>query len=115
MTYIRMKNGKIYCFTGTHIVGNTIIGYVDDNDKRAFDGGTYIAKEKVVAQADTIEELCDEFVCVIPNKEKPYLLDKNTNLRLQANYIGDVFGAIWTDKGLIYVAKINSKGELELL
>ena len=24
-------------------------------------------------------------------------------------------GAIWTDKGLIYVAKMNDKGELELL
>ena len=25
------------------------------------------------------------------------------------------YGAIWTDKGLIYVAKINEKRELELL
>ena len=36
----------------------------------------------------------------------------NTKLR----YGGcDLFGAIWTDKGLIYVAKMNEKGELELL
>ena len=27
----------------------------------------------------------------------------------------DWYGAIWTDKGLIYVAKMNSNGELELL
>lgn len=27
----------------------------------------------------------------------------------------EVYGAIWTDKGLIYVAKMNDKGELELL
>lgn len=27
----------------------------------------------------------------------------------------EVYGAIWTDKGLIYVAKMNNKGELELL
>ena len=26
-----------------------------------------------------------------------------------------IYGAIWTDKGLIYVAKMNEKGELELL
>jgi hypothetical protein len=26
-----------------------------------------------------------------------------------------LYGAIWTDKGLIYVAKMNEKGELELL
>ena len=27
----------------------------------------------------------------------------------------EIYGAIWTDKGLIYVAKMNDKGELELL
>ena len=27
----------------------------------------------------------------------------------------EVYGAIWTDKGLIYVAKMNEKRELELL
>ena len=26
-----------------------------------------------------------------------------------------IYGAIWTSKGLIYVAKMNDKGELELL
>ena len=26
-----------------------------------------------------------------------------------------VYGAIWTDKGLIYVAKMNNKGEFKLL
>ena len=26
-----------------------------------------------------------------------------------------VYGSIWTDKGLIYVAKMNDKGELELI
>ena len=28
---------------------------------------------------------------------------------------GTIKGAIWTDKGLIYVAKMNDKGELELI
>lgn len=32
------------------------------------------------------------------------------------DYGGDeLYGAIWTNKGLIYVAKMNDKGELELL
>jgi len=26
-----------------------------------------------------------------------------------------IYGAIWTDKGLIYVAKMNDKGEFELI
>ena len=27
----------------------------------------------------------------------------------------EIYGAIWTDKGLIYVAKMNDKGELCLI
>ena len=27
----------------------------------------------------------------------------------------EIYGAIWTDKGLIFVAKMNSEGVLELL
>lgn len=75
--------------------------------------GDYIHEK----QADTIEELCDEFVIadvehkswervfkptlelVIKDYEKPY----------------EIYGAIWTDKGLIYVAKMNERGVLELL
>lgn len=30
-------------------------------------------------------------------------------------YFWTVYGAIWTEKGLIYIAKMNEKGELELL
>jgi hypothetical protein len=26
-----------------------------------------------------------------------------------------IYGAVWTDEGLIYVAQMNKKGELELL
>lgn len=34
---------------------------------------------------------------------------------VREDYLVDVYGAIWTDKGLIYIAKMNDKGELELL
>lgn len=69
--------------------------------------------------ADTIEELCDQFVLLDHNKV--FLLANNNfsvirdiwkNNRDMEIYI---YGAIWTDKGLIYVAKMNEKGELELL
>ena len=30
-------------------------------------------------------------------------------------HIANVYGAIWTDKGLVYVIKMNEKGEFELL
>lgn len=120
----------------------------------------------IVKQADTIEDLCDEFVIVNNADRLPFRLsvsvakeleekDKTGNELYQgtteplfdlaknklknlkefvgdkehhdeyANYLyennpnfvfeGTIKGAIWTDKGLIYVAKMNDKGELELL
>lgn len=75
-----------------------------------------------------IEELCDEFVVYTPNmysNMKVYLryeFESKLDSAIQdyANYkdINEevyVYGAIWTDKGLIYVAKMNEKGEVELL
>lgn len=61
--------------------------------------------------ADTIEELCDEFVyeerliCKSRLKQTCEMLLKEK---------ADIYGAIWTDNGLIYVAKMNQEGELEL-
>lgn len=67
---------------------------------------------EVLKQANTIEELCDEFVlvssitsqCFITKYPKAYITNGF-----------NIYGAIWTEKGLIYVAKMNDKGELELL
>lgn len=72
--------------------------------------------------ADTIEELCDEFVVKHINNEKPYITDNYQKHDLlkdrQKAYeygVEIVYGAIWTNKGLIYVAKMNENGELELI
>ncbi len=68
-------------------------------------------------QADTIEELCDAFVyakCDYMELEEAKC-EKEWN---ESDWQQDglpIYGAIWTDKGLIYVAKMNEKGELELL
>ena len=62
----------------------------------------------VEKQADTIEELCDEFVC-------EHYISANTNDLRKLRPNGLIYGAIWTDKGLIYVAKMNDKGKLELI
>ena len=71
----------------------------------------------IVRKADTIEELCDEFVFIKTGKHKPFIYTIHfEDIKKYANEKEyTVFGAIWTDKGLIYVAKINEKGELELL
>ena len=74
-------------------------------------------KEAIIKEADTIEELCDEFVAVNDDMDLP-LLDSLENICLlltSKNHMNDiVYGAIWTDKGLIYVAKMKN-GELVLL
>ena len=84
---------------------------------RTNDGKIYLVKCECVLQngdrqADTIEELCDEFVVDLNGKKIISALTFERSL----DYGGDeIYGAIWTDKGLIYVAKMNDKGELELL
>ena len=72
------------------------------------------------AIGDTIEKLCDQFVFiddfylhehrVCHSFENAIALSKKHNVDIKT-----FRGAIWTDKGLIYVAKMNEKGELELL
>ena len=84
-----------------------------------------IYKESIIKEADTIEELCDEFVILFNGtKSNDQSVLKNyqnvktyfrRNKRYRLNHIKEIYGAIWTDKGLIYVAKMNDKGELELL
>ena len=73
-----------------------------------------------VVEGNTIEELCDEFV---------FLSEKNTYIDMTHRFCDipfmirdyddiknpNIYGAIWTDTGLKYVAKMNEKGELELL
>ena len=101
MKYIRTKDGRIIECSNTCNI----------RDYYQYVGGIKVA--------DTIEELCDEFIAV--DKKEP----RNTqfislkefwlrSLGMNLDYIY-YYGAIWTDKGLIYVAKMNDKGELELL
>ena len=67
-------------------------------------------------KADNIEELCDEFVVADrDNHRGRYIVRDDGVLKEVYEKIGDVFGAVWTNKGLIYVAKMNEKGEFELL
>ena len=106
MKYIRTKYG-IYNAIKEFKIGDMI-------------GVPYNGLVKIIAQADTIEELCDEFVGIKESK-KPIVQSSYTKLKPSLYIlkndldIKEIYGAIWTDKGLIYVARMNSKGELELL
>lgn len=79
----------------------------------------FIPKNEIVDEADTIEELCDEIVVSYKDtaiiyghlewaKVKEKVISKLGNKSI-------IYGAIWTEFGLKYVAKMNSKGELEML
>ena len=110
MKYIRTKD-RIF-------ESNEYLLSSEDLQSVAVCKGLGINPYKDVKIADTIEELCDEFV-VIRDNQRPIPLTNLEQVRLNRGNYGysnsKVYGAIWTDKGLIYVAKMNDKGELELI
>lgn len=114
MKYIRTKDGiheviEIYTYTKKKLgVIIESLGCKTENEnelKTIFYGD-------VLKQADTIEELCDEFVRVSKSVHDFLVSDDIPTKKFDDT---EIYGAIWTDKGLIYVAKMNDKGELELL
>ena len=80
-------------------------------------------------QADTIEELCDYVVAMNEIYDIPYVEELPHEMGSDKTVISNAYHnvkrgqyvswwlklAIATDKGIIYVAKMNSKGEFELL
>lgn len=101
-------------------------------DKKINDFGIVLSKDIDIKTADTIEELCDMFILDNEKFGKEFYYNKNGRLEhyrdsyysfrlkdVKENKIElgncNLYGAIWTDKGLIYVVKMNDKGEFELL
>lgn len=113
MKYIRTKDGHIA----------KVVKYYEEDGiyNIEIDGKPYFSvfEDNVCGVADTIEALCDEFIVVSDNCERPIISALPFNeLQLYAKgrtKYAICYGAIWTDKGLIYVAKMNDRGELELL
>ena len=129
MKYIRTKDNRIIDTTKYYIENSNL-----------FKNGAYQEYKKELAnaykQADTIEELCDEFVLIHTeyDNSKDIFEARSSGTWLQHrgdNYYSfgleqvrsgkmnikgsTLYGAIWTEWGLKYVAKMNDKGELELL
>ena len=122
MKYIRTKDGIYELIDFSKTNGMECANHYGYKDKQTGINMLMTLNEtKRYKQADTIEELCDEFV-VIYNESKKF---KKPFTSFYSDTIGvlkehdlsecEIYGAIWTDKGLIYVAKMNDKGELELL
>lgn len=112
MKYIRTKH-NIYKVENTYEhLGKTYYGVKQ-----------FIAtfgEKDVIKQADTIKELCDVFVLSWANQHRiegtlDFCVYMSKDDRCVPKNSIKIYGAIWTDKGLIYVAKTNDKGELKLL
>ena len=77
----------------------------------------------IIKQADNIEELCDGYVIDHPiNAFKFFYIKEdmqkylfNTCFRMFCLNELKIYALIRTEKGLIYAAKMNEKGEFELL
>ena len=113
--FIKTKDGKVF---DIHEYWSSKAFEIEPNEDYWVDE---MLRKKGIDKKDckvvsTIEELCDRFVYVT-NKGNHYI--KNSNKEVWLALGGEkpiaYYGAIWTDKGLIYRAKMNSKGELELL
>ena len=123
MKYVRTKDGRIHCFLGKN-KDEFGFYYLDTNkeDKYRCDNNYY----RDCKEADTIEELCDEFILVAPYRfRRPKTateLEKDFEEMkyFYTNKNDTIYGAIWIelDNGAMRlepVAKMNEKRELELL
>lgn len=128
MKYIRIEDG-IYEITATPETNKL---YENSNMIQIYDRKIFVRRDininTIISQADTIEELCDCFYGEFENGAKIILEKWNGNkfvIWWATNMVSmikdlnktykNVKGAIWTDKGLIYVTKMNDKGGWELL
>ena len=108
--------------------------YIRTKDGQIIDINRTVRTNNILKKAATIEELCDEFVYVnkvegltdkthtisfdMPNHQftEPTVAKKMEYIRKRyKDDLDKIKLGIWTDKGLIYVAKMNDEGELELL
>ena len=111
MKYIRTKDGHV-CELMSDIDSKS------NNVKvKVYDTYGFVSKVSIIKQADTIEELCDGFIFKDTHANELHFLDKNSGISLLGASLFEetLRGFVETDKGLIYVAKMNDKGELELL
>ena len=115
MKYARTEDGKIFELEkdfGGREVSKTIA--ICDFSGNLIDVERQSA---ILKQADSIEDLCDEFV--MDNKVIVGCQTEGMSNLEAAKYYAkngeSVFSAVWTEKGLIFAAKMNEKGEMELL
>ena len=112
MKYIRTKYGTIH----------EIVGIVNQPN-RPHDGwlidsrGYNVIPEDVARQSDDIEELFDEVVCARKSDGKHFTYASKELISYGLLHDDDceIYGAIWTKRGLTYVAQMNQDGGWRLV
>ena len=94
MKYIRTFDG-IYVDAGTDALGLRCVRYNGKKIALSQDD------DKIVKEADTIEELLDECVVIAKDKEKPFIYDLNVPVDNPEFDSEDetVYGTIWAKDG----------------
>ena len=136
--FIRTKDGiyEVEKLNLNKIVGNIKYEIIDNKLLKTMYGyESHLYESEIIKQSDTIEELCDGFfIDFISDLEeyKNFISEEKIfnrfgfdDFKEQFNAYreleGDVYnhcegyGLIKTSKGLIYVAKMNEEGVLELI
>ena len=118
MKYVRTKDGKIIDISNIDMSYKPKANNIEELKEQHLIG-EYKGIE-IVKFADTIEELCDDFVIVEKNSRAKPIIDKiltinNLKSNLELLEDKDIFGGVWTERGLTYIAKLNKEGDLELI
>ena len=121
--YIRTKNGRIID-TAKIVTGSKFMDFATNDESFRV-----IFKTEPLAKSESLEELCDEFVCEWFDKEvnRPrhvYCRFKigqskelyRRDIPLPADVNFEIYAGIWVNgNGLTYVAKIDNEGKLVLI
>lgn len=107
------------------------IYYFDENegcyseyDDKGGHSCDFIDEKNIIVQANTIEKLCDGFYLDLGGEFNDIYLRRKDKFEILKELAFDymrkdikviLYAFIKTDEGLIYVAKMNDKGELKLI
>lgn len=121
--YIRTKNGRIIDTTKI-VTGSKFMDFATNDESFRI-----IFKTEPLSKSESLEELCDGFyIDVDLNVERNFeyafhhfehfaktMKSFRTTSKAMVKRLSGGYGYIRTNKCLLYVAKLNDKGELELL
>lgn len=94
------------------------MAYLKLKDGKIINLKTVTSGNPIVAQADSIEELCEAYCvtnCVFPNLKDAMAFAKKDKEQKFMDKIPTIYGAVWNETGLKYIAKTDSNGKLQPL